>query len=231
MNNSKQLRITDWPEDERPRERLMQKGAEALTNAELTAILLGQGTAKHNAVELARKLIHHFKTLKALSEASLPELQKIDGIGPAKAITLLASFQLYRNMEREAVESTQVAFKKAETIWKIYKDILGRKTQESFWIVLLSNSLHKITDFEVSKGILDKSLVHPREVFREAIRYNAKGLILMHNHPSGQTNPSKQDLDITKRLVESAHILGLNIYDHLIITESGYYSFAENNQI
>jgi DNA repair protein RadC len=134
-------------------------------------------------------------------------------------------------MEREAVESTQVAFKKAETIWKIYKDILGRKTQESFWIVLLSNSLHKITDFEVSKGILDKSLVHPREVFREAIRYNAKGLILMHNHPSGQTNPSKQDLDITKRLVESAHILGLNIYDHLIITESGYYSFAENNQI
>ncbi len=225
------LRITDWPKDERPRERLTERGAEALTNAELIAILVGQGTSKYNAVELARKLLHSFKSLQALSEASLAEMQLIDGIGPAKAVTLLASFQLYRNMKKEKAENEVVHFKDPKEIWKIYKSVLGSRAQESFWVILLNNALRKITDFEVSRGILDQTVVHPREVFREAIRHNAKGVILMHNHPSGVLVASEEDIKLTARLKESGKILGITVYDHIIISENGYYSFVRSGLI
>ncbi len=229
--NAYKSRITDWPQDERPRERLEQLGAEAVSNAELVAILLGQGTARFNAVELAKMLLRRFGTLEALSGASLAEMQEIKGIGPAKAVTLLAAFQLYRNLQQEKAENEIVSFRNPAQVAKIYQPLLGNSKQERFFVVLLDTAMQRILDFEITRGTLDSSLVHPREVFNPAIRYQAKGLIVLHNHPSGQCKPSDADIKITKQLVESGKILGIDLYDHLIITADSFYSFKENGII
>ena len=224
-------RITDWPIDERPREKLMQLGPQAVSNAELIAILLGHGTAKFNALELAKKLLREFKSLDALSGASLEEIQKIPGIGPAKAVTLLAAFQLYRNLQKQKAENEIVSFRNPEQVAKIYQPVLGSLQKESFFVILLNSAMKRILDFEVSRGTLDASLVHPREVFNVAVRNLAKGIIVMHNHPSGELKPSEEDIKTTERLVESGKILEIPVYDHLIISENSYYSFRENGLI
>ena len=158
-------RITDWPIDERPREKLIQLGPHAVSNAELIAILLGHGTAKLNALELAKKLLREFVSLEALSGASLEEMQKIPGIGPAKAVTLLAAFQLYRNLQKQKAENEIVSFRNPDQVAKIYQPVLGTMQKESFFVILLNSAMKRILDFEVSRGTLDASLVHPREVF------------------------------------------------------------------
>lgn len=220
-------RITDWPVEERPRERLQQMGSDAVSSAELIAILLGGGTAKYNAVELAKMLLRRFKNLSALSNASLEELQEVPGIGPARAITLQAAFQLYRNLQREQAENELVSFRNAAQVAQIYQPLLGHSRQERFFVVLLNSALQRIGDFEVTRGILDTSLVHPREVFYTAIRELAKGIIVMHNHPSGRTEPSEADKRITDQLVKAGKILGIEVFDHLIITRDSYFSFQE----
>lgn len=224
-------RITDWPVDERPREKLMQLGPQAVSNAELIAILLGHGTAKFNALELAKKMLREFKSLEALSGASLEEIQKIPGIGPAKAVTLLAAFQLYRNLQKQKAENEIVSFHNPDQVAKIYQPVLGSLQKECFFVILLNSAMKRILDFEVSRGTLDASLVHPREVFNVAVRNLAKGIIVMHNHPSGELKPSEEDIKTTERLVESGKILEIPVYDHLIISENSYYSFRENGLI
>ena len=224
-------RITDWPIDERPREKLIQLGYEAVSSAELIAILLGQGTAKFNALELAKKLLREFASLEALSDASLEEIQQIPGIGPAKAVTLLAAFQLYRNLQKQKAENEIVSFRNPEQVAKIYQPMLGSLQKESFFVILLNSAMKRILDFEVSRGTLDASLVHPREVFNMAVRNLAKGIIVMHNHPSGELKPSEEDIKTTERLVQSGNILEIPVYDHLIISENSYYSFRENGLI
>ncbi|HHJ53392.1 MAG TPA: JAB domain-containing protein [Caldithrix abyssi] len=220
-------RITDWPVEERPREKLMRLGADKVSSAELVAILLGKGTPELNAVELARKLLRHFKTLEALSRASFKELQAISGIGPAKAVTLLAAFQLYRNLQKEQAENEVVRFTNPEQVAKIYQPVLGHEKQEVFYVLFLDAAMQRIADMPITKGIMDSSLVHPREVFHAAIRHMAKGIIVLHNHPSGNLQPSAQDQEITDRLVKSGKILDIPVYDHLIITADGYFSFKE----
>lgn len=236
MQNSKPKssftsRIKDWPLDERPREKLMRKGPEAVSSAELIAILLGQGTAKHNAVATAHHLLKRFQSLEGLASASLTEMQQVPGIGPAKAVTLLAAFQLYRNLQSETAQKAVVKFNDPAAVAKIYMPIVGHLKKESFYVILLDSSLKKILDIEVTRGLLNASLVHAREVFNPAIKYNARGIIVLHNHPSGLLEPSPEDIKITKKLVESGEILDIPVYDHLIITESGYYSFKENGLI
>ncbi|MEJ2054598.1 MAG: DNA repair protein RadC [Calditrichaceae bacterium] len=224
-------RITDWPLDERPREKLMRLGPESVSNAELIAILIGHGTVKFNALELAKKLLREFKSLESLSGSSLEEIQQIPGIGPAKAVTLLAAFQLYRNLQKQKAENEIVSFRNPEQVAKIYQPILGPLRKESFYVILLNSAMKRILDFEVSRGTLDASLVHPREVFNIAVRNLAKGIILMHNHPSGEMQPSEEDIKITERLVQSGKILEVPVYDHLIIAENNYYSFREHGLI
>lgn len=224
-------RITDWPINERPREKLIQLGSEAVSSAELIAILLGHGTAKFNAVELAKKLLREFASLEALSDASLEEIQQIPGIGPAKAVTLLAAFQLYRNLQKQKAENEIVSFRNPKQVAKIYQSTLGSLQKESFFVILLNSAMKRILDFEVSRGTLDASLVHPREVFNMAVRNLAKGIIVMHNHPSGELKPSEEDIKTTERLVQSGNILEIPVYDHLIISENSYYSFRENGLI
>ncbi len=224
-------RITDWPIEERPREKLMRLGAEAVTNAELIAILLGQGTPQLNAVALAQKLLRAFGSLEALSNASLKEMQQVKGIGPAKAVTLMAAFQLYRNLQKERAERELIVFSDPAKVAKIYQPVLGHLKQEVFYVVLLDTKLQRIQDFRITSGTLDASLVHPREVFSPAIRHLAKGIIVLHNHPSGNLKPSQADREITTRLVQSGKILDIPVYDHIIITFDGYFSFKENGLI
>ncbi len=224
-------RITDWPKEERPREKLIRFGAEHISNAELIAILLGQGSQKRNVVELARELLNTFGDLEGLAAATQKEMEQIDGIGPAKALTLLAAFQLYRNLQIETAGKVPQVMTQPKMVADIYIPYLGDKKKESFFVILLDAAMHKIRDVEVSRGLLTASLVHPREVFNPAIKYSAKGVILLHNHPSGQLFPSDEDIKITKKLVESGRLLDIPVYDHLIIARKGYYSFKENNLI
>ncbi len=221
-------RITDWPIDERPREKLIKNGPDSISSSELIAILLGHGSSKFNAVETAKRLLREFHSLEGLANASLVELQKMPGIGPVKAVTLIAAFQLYRNLEKEKAENEIVSFQNPAQVAKIYIPLLGYRKEERFYVILLDSAMKRIQDFEVTKGILDASLVHPREVFNPAIRYLARGIILLHNHPSGQLKPSQEDISITKRLVSSGKIIDIPVYDHLIITAKGYFSFKED---
>ena len=221
-------RITDWPLEERPREKLLALGADAISNAELIAILLGQGTPKMNAVELAKLLLRSFGSLEALSNASLAELQQVKGIGQAKAVSLMAAFQLYRNLQKEKAEREIISFRDPASVARAYQPVFGHLMQESFYVILLNTKLERIKDFRITTGTLDASLVHPREVFNPAVKYKAKGIIVLHNHPSGQLTPSAADREITKRLVQSGKILDIPVYDHIIITYDGYFSFKEN---
>ncbi len=221
-------RITDWPLEERPREKLLALGADAISNAELIAILLGQGTPKMNAVELAKLLLRSFGSLEALSNASLAELQQVKGIGQAKAVSLMAAFQLYRNLQKEKAEREIISFRDPASVAKAYQPVFGHLMQESFYVILLNTKLERIKDFRITTGTLDASLVHPREVFNPAVKYKAKGIIVLHNHPSGQLTPSAADREITKRLVQSGKILDIPVYDHIVITYDGYFSFKEN---
>ena len=232
MENKKGTsRITDWPENERPREKLILNGPESVSNAELIAILLGMGTKENNAVETARKLIKKFSTLENLASASLKELQEISGIGPAKSVTLMAAFQLYRNLQSESASKKVIRFSDPQAVANIYIPILGHRKKESFYVILLDSAMQKVQDLEITRGILNASLVHPREVFSPAIRNSARGIIILHNHPSGVLEPSDEDIRITSRLAESGKILEIPVFDHLIITSKGYYSFKEHNLI
>jgi len=224
-------RITDWPLSERPRERLIKYGMESISDSELIALIIGQGTKRYNAVETAKRLIREFKNLEGLADASLKELQTVSGVGPVKAVKLLAAFQLGRKLAVNRAENQIVQFTSPAKVADIYRPLLGNLKKEVFYVILLNSAMKRITEYEVSKGILDASLVHPREVFNPAIRHSARGIIIIHNHPSGDVLPSDEDLTVTNRLVESGKLLEIPVFDHLIISDSGYFSFKEHEYL
>jgi DNA repair protein RadC len=224
-------RITDWPVSERPRERLINYGLDFVSDSELIALIIGQGSKKYNAVETAKRLLREFQNLEGLADASLKELQNVSGVGPVKAVKLIAAFQLGKKLEKNRAENHIVRFTSPSKVADIYRPLIGNLKKEVFYVILLNSAMKRIIDFEVSKGILDASLVHPREVFNPAIRHSARGIIVIHNHPSGDELPSDEDLTVTNRLVESGKILEIPVFDHLIITESGYFSFKEHEYL
>ena len=223
--------ITGWPEGDRPREKLALNGAENLSSAELIAILLSTGTHKMNAVDIGKELINKFDTLEYLSQASLEELQELKGIGPAKAITLQAAFQLSRNMQKESAENQIIYCKSPEDVAKIFIPQLGHLKQEIFSIALLDSAGKFLRDREITRGIINASLIHPREVFRVAIKEAATSVILVHNHPSGQLSPSNEDLSITRQLVSVGEMVGIPVHDHLIIAGNKYLSLKESGHM
>jgi DNA repair protein RadC len=227
MNTS----ITDWPEQDRPREKLMNLGAENLSSAELLAILIANGTRKLSALDLGKALIKKFRSLENLSQASIEELQMLEGIGPAKAITLLASFQLSRNMTREMAENQIKYFKSPDDVAAIFIPKLGHLKQEVFSIALLDSGGKYIYSRDITRGTINASLIHPREVFRVAIKEAAASIILVHNHPSGQLEPSKEDLSVTGQLVETGELVGIPVKDHLIIAGNKFISLREKGYI
>jgi len=219
--------ISRWPEGDRPREKLAMFGAENLSSAELIALLLSSGTQNLTAVDIGKELLKKFDTLENLSQASLEELREMEGIGPAKAITLQAAFQLSRNMQKEIATNQTPYCKNPADVAKVFIPKLGHLKQEIFSIALLDSAGKFLRDREITRGIINASLIHPREVFRVAIKEAATSVILVHNHPSGQLNPSNEDLTITRQLVGAGETIGIPVHDHLIIAGSKYLSLKE----
>ncbi len=218
-------KIKDWPQDERPREKLMNLGPEKLSDAELIAILLGSGTGKVTAVDVAKRLLIEYKGLNLLSERSISDLKRMKGIGSVKAVKLMAAFEIGRriasggNIKKEKIVSP-------ENVADYYIPLMKHLKKEVFKIVLLDSSNQIIKDVEISKGSLNANVVHPREVFKEAVSESAASIILIHNHPSGNAQPSEDDIAVTEKLVKAGKIMGILVCDHIIIGDGEYKSFA-----
>jgi DNA repair protein RadC len=223
-------KITRWPKKERPRERLLQHGPQPLTEAELLGILLGKGTRKKTAIDLARELLDQYESLQKLFTRSPSELMKIKGIGSAKAATLSAAFELVRRIQSQKNSST-ASFRRSSDVANHYIPLMRDLRKEVFKVLLLNRANRLIKEVTISEGTLEASLVHPRDVFREALLEPAAGVILIHNHPSGNPSPSEEDLRITKQLVEAGRLLGIKVYDHIILAGENHRSLADEGLI
>jgi len=226
---TKSFTIHDLPAEERPRERLVKFGEQALSVQELLQLILGRGVAGESIATTAQKLLTQFGSLQKLSEASIEELSLVKGIGLAKAGQIKAAFEIGRRLSIQIPSYKKKELTNPEKVFKLIKSRLKDYTKEHFYLIALDSrnwSIH-----EVSLGTLNANLVHPRESFAEAIKSKAASVIFVHNHPSGDLEPSEDDLEITKRLVESGKILGIEVVDHIIITKTGFISFKEKNLI
>jgi DNA repair protein RadC len=229
---SKELSFTihDLPRPERPRERLQKFGPEALSAQELLALVIGRGIPKKSVMSIAQELLVRFGNIRAISQATIEELSQIKGIGLAKAAQIKASFELGKRGDLEP-EVKDFDIKNPESVVKAIRASIQDKAKEHFKLILL-NPRNKIIGIStISIGTLNASLVHPREVFKDAITHGAASVVLAHNHPSGDPEPSEDDLKITKKLVESGKILGIEVIDHIIIGKNGFFSFKEKGLI
>ncbi|RYM06851.1 JAB domain-containing protein [Sporolactobacillus sp. THM7-7] len=222
----KNIMIRDVPSGDRPRERLIREGAGALSNQELIAIILRSGTKDESVLQLSGRLVSHFEKLELLRGASVEELKKIKGIGTAKAVQLLASFEIGTRLARGRHASRYV-IRSPEDGANYVMEEMRTLTQEHFVVLFLNTKnqvLHKKTIFI---GSLNASIVHPREVFKESIRHSAAAIICFHNHPSGDPTPSREDVDVTKRLVSCGKILGVDVLDHIVIGDKKFVSLKQ----
>lgn len=218
-----QKKIRDLPRIERPREKLMHYGPEKLSNAELLAILLRSGRKGENVLELAQRVIKSFGE-KLLPLLTYNDLKNYHGIGPAKACEIIACFELGKRLLRD--KKTQI-YLSPKDIFEELRDLRNHK-KEHFIVFYLDIRNQEIKREIVSIGSLNASLVHPREVFEPAVRNYAANIIIAHNHPSGEPHPSKDDIEITSRLIEAGKILEIEILDHIIVASKGFFSFKEN---
>ncbi|MBI5116827.1 DNA repair protein RadC [Candidatus Poribacteria bacterium] len=218
--------IREMPTSERPRERLAKRGPGSLKTSELLAILFRTGTRKMSAVELAEKTLQDFRSLTELSRASTEELQKIEGVGFAKAVEIQAAFELGRRLAAER-GSDRSPIKSAEDVFELMSPEMRSLDREHFKILLLNTKNHLIKTYTVSVGSLNASVVHPRECFKEAIAAHAAAIIMVHNHPSGDVEPSNEDVSLTRRLMAAGDLLGIKVLDHVIIAGSRYVSLVD----
>jgi len=223
-------RIKDWPKGERPREKLIRKGSDSLSDAELLAILLRNGSRDGTAVDVAKSILSFNGSLERLASRSFGELRRHRGMGEVKAVTVLAAFELGR---RSAVRTGggRTPVRSPQAVARIFQPLFRDLKQEVCKVLLLDSANHLLRDVKISEGILNSSLVHPREVFRQAIIEPAASVILLHNHPSGNPEPSSEDLQITRQLVEAGKIMGIPVHDHIIIASTSFTSFAERGLI
>lgn len=219
-------RIKDIPRVERPREKLAKYGPGKLSNSELLAILLGTGIKGTNVIELANKILKKFGGNK-MAGLSYEDLKSFTGLGPAKACEIVACFELGKRLLKD---KKSVLILSPEAVWQELREIRTHK-KEHFMVFYLDIRNQMIEKEIISIGSLNASLVHPREVFEPAIKNSAAQIIIAHNHPSGDTEPSQDDLEITKRLVEAGKILGIEIIDHIIVSQKSFLSFSERNLI
>ena len=221
--------IKNWSQDDQPREKLRDKGKGTLSDAELIAILIGSGNREESAVALCKRIfasVDH--NLNALGKLSIVQLMEFKGIGEAKAISIVAALELgKRRRLEEAIQLDKVS--SSRSVFNVMQPILGDLPHEEFWILYLNNSNKIIHKNQLSKGGITGTLVDVRLVLKNALEVGAVALILCHNHPSGTLKPSQADRDITQKLKTAAQSLDISVLDHLIITESAYYSFADEN--
>lgn len=224
MDNS--FTIHDLPKAERPRERLKSLGPEALSGQELLALLIGRGIPGRSAVFIAQDLITRFGNLRSVSSATIEELSAVRGVGLAKAAQIRAAFELGRRQDLEP-DIGRYSIKSPQSLVNAIRKGIQEKAKEHFKLVLL-NTRNKIIGIStISIGTLNASLVHPREVFRDAIVHSASSIILVHNHPSDDPDPSDDDVTLTRRLAEAGRLMGIEVIDHIIVTGHGYTSFKE----
>ncbi len=222
--------IKDFPAEDRPRERLIRTGAESLSNQELLAILLRTGTKEESVLELANRLIRHFEGLRFLKDASLEEMTAIKGIGTAKAVQILAAIELGRRIANLQHDARYVIRTPQDGANYVMND-MRFLSQEHFVCLYLNIKNQVIHQQTIFIGSLNASIVHPREVFKEALRRSAASIICFHNHPSGDPSPSKEDIAVTKRLAECGKIMGIEILDHLIIGEKKFVSLRQKGYL
>lgn len=222
---SKSFTIHDLPKEERPRERLVKFGEQALSAQELLQLILGRGIAGESVVITAQKLLSQFGSLQKLAEASIEELSSVRGIGLAKAAQIKAVFEIGRRISTQTPSYKSKELTDPKKVYQLIKGKLKDCHKEHFYIIVLNSRNWSVA--EVSIGSLNASIVHPREVFAEAIKNKAASVIFVHNHPSGDPEPSEGDLVITKQLVEAGKIIGVEVTDHIIITNDSFLSFKE----
>jgi DNA repair protein RadC len=224
------LLIRDFPNDERPRERFMKQGPKSLANHELLAILIQTGSKNESVLTLANKLLVHFDGLRLLKDASLDELKEMKGIGTAKAIQLMAAIELGRRVSN--LEFTdRYCIRSPEDAAKYMMNEMRFLTQEHFVCLYLNTKNQVMHKQVIFIGSLNASIVHPREVYKEAFRRSAASIICLHNHPSGDPSPSREDIEVTKRLVECGKIIGIDLLDHIIIGENKFISLKEKGYV
>ena len=226
------MKIKDLPKQNRPRERFLKHGPETLSDAELFAIILRTGTIDENVIDMSNRLIAEYG-LDKLFECSLNELQEIKGIGPSKAMQILAMSELGKrfNQIKQSNNKNQKKISCAEDVFNYFHERLKDKKEEHFYILMLNTQNYIIGEQLISKGILDASIIHPREIFKPAVKNSASKIILVHNHPSGNQKPSQKDLDITKKLIEVGIELGIKVVDGVIIGEDGWWSWKESKDL
>ncbi|PTQ95609.1 DNA replication and repair protein RadC [Mucilaginibacter yixingensis] len=221
------ISIKAWAEEDRPREKLGAQGRRALSDAELIAILIGSGSRDESAVELSKRILHHYDNdLNRLGRASIAELSKFKGIGEAKAISIIAALELGRR-RGEADSKPPETIDSSKLAWQVLRRHLVDLNHEEFWLLLLSRSCKLISKELISKGGLSGTIADPKIIFSIALQHQASNIILAHNHPSNNKKPSHEDINLTKRLIQAGNILDIKVMDHLIITDDGYYSMRD----
>ncbi len=219
--------IKDFPKSEKPRERIFEKGTEALTDLELMAVLLSSGSGQSSVFDLSKTLLNKSHGLRGLSKLTPNQLLQIKGIGIGKASRISAAFEIARRIISISTELKKSVLT-TKDLYEIVKPHLLHKTNERFMVITLDSRKRVINTSEISRGTVNQTLVHPREVFKEAVINNASYIAVAHNHPSGESSPSIDDITITKRLIEGARIMGIPIIDHVIISDSGFESVMDS---
>jgi len=221
--------VHDLPLSERPRERLLKLGSEALSAQEILALILGRGTKGEPVLVTSQKLLSRFGNLRSVADASIEELSEVRGIGLAKAAQIKAALELSRRLDGDAGEKPKPVLKSPENVAAVVRSRLKGKRKEHFLVLCLDTRNRLIQCRPVSMGSLDTSVVHPREVFKEAVSASAASVIFAHNHPSGDTEPSKEDIELTRRLVKAGEIVGIEVLDHIIVCDKAYLSLKSRN--
>ena len=221
------ISIKSWAEEDRPREKLSGQGRRALTDAELIAILIGSGSRTESAVELSKRILHHYDNdLNKLGKAGISELCKFKGIGEAKAISIIAALEIGRRRGDTEIKVLDEV-KSSRDGYNIMRRHLMDLNHEEFWIMLIGRSSKVIAKELVSKGGLSGTVADPKIIYHMALQHQASAIIMVHNHPSGNLKPSREDLVLTKKIADAGRMLDINVLDHLIITDSGYFSFGD----
>ncbi len=225
------LKIKDWAEEDRPREKLLAKGNMSLTDAELIAIIIGSGNSDESAVELSRRILQTARNnLNELGKLTISDLQKFKGIGEAKAISIIAALELGRRRKKDdALEKQQI--QSSNDVFEIFQPILADIPHEEFWVLLLNRSNRILEKLRVSQGGVSGTVIDIRLILKPAIEKLASSIILCHNHPSGNNKPSGNDISITEKAKEAAKLMDIAVLDHIIVCEKNYYSFADEGAI
>jgi len=225
------LNIKSWAEEDRPREKLSAQGRRALSDAELIAILIGSGSRTETAVELSKRILHHYDNdLNKLGKASVNELSKFKGIGEAKAISIIAALELGRRRD-DTEEKTSDVITFSKDAYNLMRRHLMDLNHEEFWVILVNRSNKVIAKELISKGGMAGTVADPKMIFSIALQHQAANLFMVHNHPSGTKKPSQQDIELTKRMVAAGNLLEIRVLDHLIIVNDGYFSFGDEGML